>query len=131
MGINIPVTMGGYQFENKEALRNAAKNILSKNGASQESINKIIDETIFKSAARMYPNAQLTILQNSSQISINNTLKETQKYLKKHNKIEKKEIKTPVLGELWNILNKEENKTEYFNDDIEIDYTIENIFAAA
>ncbi len=41
MGINITHTMNSFQqFENRENLRNAAKNILNKQTASQETVQK-------------------------------------------------------------------------------------------
>lgn len=124
MGINITHTMNSFQsFENRENLRNAAKNILNRQTASQETVQKIVDKTVFDY------NPQLSIIKASSQISINNSLKETLKYLKNH--AAKKTAKEPVLGELWNIANsqKEENESNELYD-FEIDNSIENIFAA-
>lgn len=124
MGINITHTMNSFQsFENRENLRNAAKNILNRQAASQETVQKIVDKTVFDY------NPQLSIIKASSQISINNSLKETLKYLKNH--AAKKPAKEPVLGELWNIANsqKEENESNELYD-FEIDNSIENIFAA-
>ena len=43
MGINITQAMNGYQFENRENMRNTAKNILNKQGASEETVNNIIE----------------------------------------------------------------------------------------
>ena len=123
MGINITHTMNSFQqFENRENLRKAAKNILSKQNASSETIQKIIDKTVFDY------NPQLAIIKASTQISINNSLKETLKYLKNH--ATKKQAKEAVLGELWNIVNS--NKNVEINElyDFEIDNSIENIFAA-
>ena len=81
MAINITHTMNSSHFENRENLRNAAKNILNRNGASQEASQKIIQEAIFANSNSSI-NAQLSILKASSQISMNNSLKETLKYLK-------------------------------------------------
>lgn len=123
MGINITHTMGSFQqFENRENLRNAAKNILNRQNASSESVQKIIDKTVFDY------NPQLSIIKASTQISINNSLKETLKYLKSH--AAKKPAKEPVLGELWNIANsnKEIENNELY--DFEIDNSVKNIFAA-
>ena len=69
----------------------------------------------------------------STQISINNTLKETLKYLKSHAKKETK--KTPVFGELWNIAsanNQASEKNPYQNElyEYQIDKDTVNIFAA-
>ena len=46
MELNISHT-SSFQFENKENLRNTAKEILNKNGSSKEATEKIIEETIF------------------------------------------------------------------------------------
>ena len=106
MGINITHTMDLFQFENKENLRNTARYILNKNGASEEASQKIVEKTIFdadKQIKDLYSNPQLAVIKASSQISMNNTLKETLKYLKSH--ANKKITKEPVLGELWEKLN--------------------------
>lgn len=123
MGINITHTMGSFQFENRENLRNAAKNILNKQGASQESMQKIIDKTVFDTQ-----NPQLTVLKAATQITVNDSLKETLKYLQKH--AAKRAPKKPVLGELWNLATSQE--TEYTGElvDFEIDNSAKNIFAA-
>ena len=47
MNFNITSTMNNSQFENKENLRQAAKNILNRKGDSTESTNKILEQTIF------------------------------------------------------------------------------------
>ena len=127
MGLNITHTMNSFQFENRENLRNAAKNILNKQGASSETMQKILDQSVFPTNS--YKNPQLEILSTSSQITLNNNLKETLKYLK--TKANKKTTKTPVLGELWNIINKEDNNYDGELKDFVIDFSIENIFAAA
>lgn len=128
MGINITQTMSSFQFENRENLRNAAKDILNKQGASKESLQNILDKTIFDSEGRVYPNAQLAVIKASSQISMNGKLKETLKYLKNHSA--KKAEKKPVFGELWSLINGDEDEYQPI-DDIEVDYSLENIFAAA
>lgn len=123
MGINITHTMNSFQqFENRENLRNAAKNILNRQTASQETVQKIVDKTVFDC------NPQLSIIKTSTQISVNNSLKETLKYLKSH--AAKKQAKEPVFGELWNIANskKDIEKNELY--DFEIDNSAKNIFAA-
>ena len=132
MGLNITQTMTGFQFENKENLRNAAKNILENKGASQEATQKIIEKTIFDNNTQIrdsYINPQLSIIKASSQITINDSLKETLKYLK--NNAHKKITKEPVLGELWNIFSQEE--VEYKGElcDYVIDENATNIFIAA
>ena len=127
MGLNITHTMNSFQFENRENLRNAAKNILNKQGASSETMQKILEQSVFP--ANSYKNPQLEILSTSSQITLNNNLKETLKYLK--SKANKKTTKEPVLGELWNIVNKEDDNYDGELKDFVIDASIENIFAAA
>lgn len=123
MGINITHTMNTFQqFENRENLRNAAKNILNRQKASQETIQRIADKTVFDY------NPQLAIIKASTQISVNNSLKETLKYLKSH--AAKKPVKEPVLGELWNIVKEKNDNTENELYDFEIDNSAENIFAA-
>ncbi len=132
MGINITHTMDLFQFENKENLRNTAKNILNKNGASEETAQKIVEKTIFdadKQVKELYSNPQLAVIKASSQITMNNTLKETLKYLKSH--ANQKITKEPVLGELWEKLNST-NEDAYKGEliDFQIDDTAVNIFAA-
>ena len=128
MGLNITHTMNSFQFESRENLRNAAKNILNRQGASTESMQKIIDQTIFQNNS--YQNSQQLVLSTSAQITLNNSLKETLKYLKSQSN--PKNTKKPVLGELWSIINKEEIPNydgELAN--FEIDPSLENFFAAA
>ena len=127
MGINIPET--SYSFENRENLRNTARDILNKQNGSIDVIQNIASKTIFGADSTVYSNAQLAILKASSQITLKGTLKETLKYLK--NNPVKKANKEVVLGELWRIFT--ENANNEYNEfvDLEIDYTAENIFAAA
>ena len=129
MAINIMHTMNSSQFENKENMRNAAKNILNKQGANQEASQKVMQEVIFSNInANTYSNAQLSIIKASSQISMNSSLEETLKYLKSCGN--KKIAKQHILGDLWNI--KEKNQKEYTGEllDFVIDNTKANIFAA-
>lgn len=130
MGLNITHTMNNSQFENRENLRNAARDILNRQNASAETTQKIMDKTIFNNSYQLSNvySPQLAIIKASSQISANGTLKETLKYLKDHST--KKTTKAPVLGELWNLLN---NEVEYEGEliDFVIDETTKNIFIAA
>lgn len=132
MSINISHT-NSFQFENREHLRNTAKDILSKNGSSSEAMQKIIDKTIFDMEGQrreIYTNPQLAIIKASSQISVNNSLKETLKYLK--SQANKKIVKEPVLGELWDLF--EDKREEVYQGellDFEIDSSAKNIFIAA
>ena len=129
MGLNITHT-NSFQFESRENLKNTAKNLLAKQGASQEASQKILEKTIFnqiKPEANYAPH--LAIIKASSQISVNNSLKETLKYLKSHAG-KKTSAKEPVLGELWELFNKEETNYQGELVDFEIDNSIANIFAA-
>ena len=133
MGLNITHTMNSFQFENKENLRHAARDILNRQGASKNSMQNVLNQTIFNTNRNGYDvfvNPQLAILKASSQISANNTLKETLKYLK--TQANKKTQKDPVLGEIWNLFNNQEYK-DIENEllDFQIDETAHNIFAAA
>ena len=132
MGLNITQTMNNMNFENRESLRNAAKDILNRQGASAETTSSILENTIFNTSNRggdFYVNPQLAILKASSQISMNSNLKETLKYIK--SQAHKKQTKQPVFGELWNSL----NETEFHNEnellEFEIDNNAKNIFIAA
>ena len=134
MGFNVSASMG-YQLENSEFLRSAAKNILNRS-ASSETTQRIIEKTLFNQDAQLkelYTNPQLSIIKASTQISVNNSLKETLKYLKNH--ANKKSVKSPVLGELWDIfsaVNEDSEKNPYKGElyDFEIDKSAKNIFAA-
>jgi len=126
MSINITHTMNSFQFESRENLRNAAKNILNRQGASTEVTNKILEQAIFSSKNS---NAQLDILRASTQISLNESLKETLKYLK--TQANKKSKKEPIFGELWNVISKEEISYEGELVDFVVDSSLKNIFAAA
>lgn len=131
------VSMGyALQLENKENLKNAARNILNNSGASPEATRQIIEKTIFtadKQLKDVYTNPQLAVIKASAQITLNNSLKETLKYLKEH--ANKKEVKRPVLGELWDIFaatNESSEKNPYKGElyDFEVNYNAKNIFAA-
>lgn len=128
MGLNITHTMTSFQFENRENLQNTAKDILNRKGASKETIQTIVEKSVFDSNGQHYPNAQLAIIKASSQIGMNEKLKETLKYLRNSSK---KSAKTPVLGELWNMFSNDESEKDTDYDEIEVDYSLNNIFAAA
>lgn len=126
MTLNITQAMNSFQFESRDNLKNAARNILSKQGASTETAHKFVEQTIFSNDSY---NPQLSIIKASSQISLNNSMKETLKYLKSH--ANKRVNKTPVLGELWNLLElKDDNSYEGELVDFVIDSSARNIFAA-
>ena len=125
MNFNITSTMNNSQFENKENLRQAAKNILNRKGASTESTIKILEQTIFSDYNRR---AEIDILKLSSQITMNESLKETLKYLKTKNK--EKTNKKAIFGELWNTINSEEDYCGELVDFV-VDSSLKNIFVAA
>lgn len=131
MGLNIAHTMNNMNFENRETLRNTAKEILSRQGASSEVTSTILEKAIFDTPNKggdWYINPQLAILKASSQISMNSKMKETLKYIKSN--ANKKQAKSPVFGELWNSFQEDLKDT---NDliDFEIDFNAKNIFIAA
>jgi hypothetical protein len=126
MGINITGAMNTSQFENKENLRNAAKNILNKTNSSKETIDNIINENIFD-----YKNEiEKSNYNGINQVILNQSLKETLKYLKKNS--QKKEKKQAKLGELWTLFNNSENDNiENELLDFVLDPNAKNIFSAA
>lgn len=132
MSMNITHTMNTFNFESRENLRNAAKDILNRQGASNESLQKIVDQTIFESKQNAVMNSlnpQLAIIKASSQITMNNSMKETLKYLR--SQAIKKAKKEAILGELWDMI--AENDNDYTGElvDFVIDSKTKNIFAAA
>ena len=131
MGINITHTMNNFNFEGRENLKNTARDILNRQGASKEAMQNILDKSLFESRNKFennYLNPQLAIIKASSQITQNNKLTDTFKYLK--SQAAKKSKKEPVLGELWGILNEKEEYTGELVD-FEIDAAAKNIFIAA
>ncbi len=132
MGLNVSVNYSN-QYENKEQLREIAKNILNNSGANSESTKQIIEKSVFlanKTMKDLYTTPQLDVLKASTQITLNNSLKETLKYLKSHSKQSLK-TKTPILGELWKVI--EVNKSSSENNELynfELDKNAKNIFAA-
>jgi hypothetical protein len=117
--------MNSSHFENRNNLRNTAKDILNRQGATENGMKSVLNETIFSNSNS---NPQLSIIQASSQITLNNSLKETLKYLK--TQANKKVAKEPVLGELWNLFDKEDLNYQGELVDFVIDNSVENIFAA-
>ena len=130
MGLNVSTTMG---FENRDAMQNTAKAILNKSGATKEQASKLVENTtLFDNYGSNYSSAAL-VLKTSTQISVNSSLRETLKYLREH--AYKKNIKTPVFGELWNQMensNSDRDSDQYSGElyDLQIDTNITNIFAA-
>ena len=127
MSISISTAM---RFGNQELSRNNAKEILQKNAVEITGSETVQKAAIFENTSRI-PAYQYVWL-SSAQITANNTLKETIKYLKNKERQAKKE---PVFGELWEIMNVENEQSEnnpYHGDliDFEIDAKSKNIFAA-
>ena len=127
MGISIASSKNNSNFENRENLKRTAKMILTKQGASAEATEKILEKTIFSNNVTL-TNYNADILRASYQISQNLYLRETLKQIKNTNNKNKKHI----LGEIWE-LKKENNSTEYDGElkDFEVDLTSNNFFIAA
>ena len=126
MGINVSTSMG---FENKQFLRNTAKEILQKNGVEAEKASQIAQKAI-SANNEFISNTELNILKASTQVTLNSSLKETLKYLNAHANDKRKKY---VLGELWeqlsgSIIEGQEYKGELL--DFVIDDNTQNIFAA-
>ncbi len=127
MGLNITHT-SNFQFENRERLMNAARELLARQGNSEEASQKLIDRAIFQAKFETNYAPQLAIIKASSQISLNANLKETLKYLKSN--AVKKVTKEPVFGELWSLFSKEEISYDGELADFILDESLVNIFAA-
>lgn len=127
MGLNITHT-SNFQFENRERLMNAARELLARQGNSEEASQKLIDRAIFQAKSETNYAPQLAIIKASSQISLNANLKETLKYLKSN--AVKKVTKEPVFGELWSLFSKEEVSYDGELADFILDESLVNIFAA-
>ncbi|MBQ4114964.1 hypothetical protein IJD34_06125 [bacterium] len=130
MGLSIAHTMNNSQFENKENLRNAAKNILNRQGASQKVAENML-QTVFGPVNNVPLNSGAYNTALANQFAVDKNLKETLKYLK--NQSSKKNLKTPVFGEIWETFNEDSEKSEYVGEllDFEIDNSVKNIFIAA
>ena len=127
MGSNLSIQMGYLNFE--FAQKQQGQNIAMQNSAatSQSAIN-IVKQPLFI-GTNNYTLPHIDVIQASAQITLNNSLKETIKYLKQHkNKAKKK----PILGELTTVLEKEidENNSVLELKNYEIDFNAKNIFAA-
>ena len=111
-------------FENREFLRNTAKQILQKSGANEKQADSIVKNQVI---AEYGKTAEANIYGMSAQITLNNSLKETLKYLQAHANDRRKKY---VLGDLWNKFSEQENTYQGELVDFEVDYNIKNIFAA-
>ncbi len=122
MGINVSTSMG---FENREFLKNAAKDILQKKGLDSKSAEKTAQQVRYEFVEDSLGS---TVLKASTQVTLNKSLSETLNYLKAHAKDKRK--KEYILGELWQAL--PDSNTKYQGElvDLVIDYNSKNIFAA-
>lgn len=135
MGLNVSASLT-YNLERSDILKNTARNILNKGGASSETTEKIIQKTLFNNNVilkEVYTTPQMNVLKASTQITLSESLKETLKYLKEHAR--KNDNKKPMLGELWNIFEASNNSSEHnpYRGELynfEIDKNAKNIFAA-
>ena len=56
MSINITHTMNNLSFESRENLKNTAKDILNRQGASKETMQNILDKSLFESRGKYEAN---------------------------------------------------------------------------
>ena len=117
MGINVSTSMG---FENRDFLNNTAKRILRKSGMSLEKAESILKNSY-------YNRPEYDVYRTSAQVTLNNSLKETLKYLQSHANDKRKRY---ILGELWDKLGEQQEAYQGELVDFEVDYTLKNIFAA-
>ena len=123
MGINVSTSMG---FENRGFMKNTAKNILQKNGVNSKDAERISSNVIYDFVEDS--STGLMVLKASTQVTVNNSLKQTLNYLKAHaNEKRKKEY---VFGELWDTLSTAKYKYQGELVNFNVDYSEKNIFAA-
>lgn len=128
MGMSVSASTG---FENREFFMNSAKNRQGNETMEQNKTASNVQSTINLNNGKALTTEQYLMLA-STQITVNNSLKETLKYLQKHANNRKKEYK---FGDLWKILNDDNEDTEQTPClgeliDIVIDNS-KNIFVAA
>ena len=70
-------------FANNEFTKRKALKILKKNGDEEGKAIEIVEKSIFNAHENLF-HSQFTPLGTSEQIKLNNTLKETLKYLREH-----------------------------------------------
>jgi len=123
MGINVSTAMG---FENRESLKQTAKNILQKKGSASSDAEKTAEKAVYTFFEDPYTGA--TVLKASKQIRNNNSLNETLNYLKAHaNDRRKKEY---IFGELWQTISDKKDSYNSELTDFVVDFNTKNIFAA-
>jgi len=125
MDINVSTSMG---FENRNFLKKDSQDSQNSQNSHKDSEKKQSGKHVTLPASDFIYSSELNSIYASSQIKLNDSLKETLTYLKKHSK---DRAKKHIFGELWEKMNQE--KDEY-NIDTLIDFVIdndsENIFAA-
>lgn len=122
MGINVLTSMG---FENREFMKNAAKNILQKKGMGSKDAERISNNVVYDFVE---DSSGMTVLKASTQVTMSRSLSETLNYLKAHaNDKRKKEY---ILGELWQAMPDINEKYQGELIDLNIDFSEKNIFAA-
>lgn len=128
MGINVSTSMG---FSNHDFSKNATTSILQRCSIEPECVEDVSKINVF-TYDKSSEYTQLQLVSTSSMIALNNSLKETLKYLKTHQKYTKK--KEPVFGELWNefmATNAEEDSENQVElNDFTLDENLNNFFAA-
>lgn len=123
MGLNVSTSMG---FENRNFLRNAAREILQRSGASKEATSKIVNTLIFD---KSFLSSEQKVLQATAQIAFSESLKNSLKKLKDEK--QQKQIKTPVFGSLWEQFSENEQSDNFELLEFVIEDDADNIFAAA
>ena len=126
--MNVSLATG---LENQEFISTSAKMFQQKSSENAGQRSQTV-QNAFSEQSSLAPMSSLSVLKASTQVTLNNSLKETLKYLKAHAKDRKKEHK---FGELWEILgvtNEEAEKNPYKGEllDFQIDTNSKNIFAA-
>ena len=127
MDINVSANMGFGSHESQQNVpRNAHKNSAQ---SASESASEIQPRTI-SGLENPWNSKEMSVLIASTQITLNNSLKETLNYLKTSRKNNKKEH---TLGELWEELSSEDEELMKLEEiiDYEIDKKVKNIFEAA
>ena len=124
MSINVSTSMG---FENREFLKNTAKEILQKSGTTPEKASEIAQKAVYASSD-FASSTELNTMKASVQITLNKSLNETLKYLQRHANDKRKKY---ILGELWEHIDRnEEDNYQGELIDFKLDYNLKNIFAA-
>ena len=128
MGMNVSTSMS---FENRDLISSTTRNLPKSNDVVAEKVTGNVFQQNTGYANEKALTTQQYILMASTQITVNNSLKETLKYLRAHEDYKKKEHS---FGDLWQILNAENEDSEknpYKEELLDIDIeNKKNIFAA-